>query len=82
MRCHLHTTVIQYLHNFILRMADLRDQLGEAAHYTMGAVFQRHKVAKDNSNHRQMQLTAVVKYGSSNIYNMSGTRKRKGSMLK
>ena len=58
-------------------MADLCEQVGEAVHYAMRPVLQQHKVAEDNLNHGQRQLTAVVKYGSWNVFNMSGTKKKK-----
>jgi hypothetical protein len=58
-------------------MADICEQVGEAAHYAMAPVLQRHKVAEDNPKHGERQLTAVVKFASWNVFNMSGTKKTK-----
>ena len=56
-------------------MADLCEQVGEAVHYDMAPVLQRHKVSEDKPKHGEKQLTAVVKYASLNVYNMSGIKK-------
>ena len=56
-------------------MADLSEQVGEAAHYSMASVLQRHKVAEDHLTHGERQLAAVVKFSSWNVYNMTGNIK-------
>ena len=63
-------------------MADICEQVGEAAHYAMAPVLQRNKVAASNPKHRERQLTAVVKYASCNVYNMSGNKKSRRSVKK
>ena len=64
-------------------MADVAEQVGEAAHYAMVPQLQRHKVAEENSTHGDRQLTGVVKFASWNVFNLSGTKKiKKRSMAK
>ena len=38
---------------------------------------ERHKVAEDNPAHGEKQLNAVVKFGSWNVFNMSGEKRRR-----
>ena len=64
------------------QLANLCEQVREAVHYAMGPVLQQHKVAEDNFNHGQRQLTALVKCDSWNVFNMSATKKKKKSMKK
>jgi hypothetical protein len=63
-------------------MADICEQVGEAAHYAMAPVLQRHKVAESNPKHGERQLTAVVKYASWNVYNMTGNKKTRKNVKK
>ena len=61
-------------------MADVCEQVGDAAHHAMKPVLQSHKVAEDNPKYGKRQLKAVVEYSSWNVFNMTGTkrlRKRK-----
>ena len=63
-------------------MADLCEQVGEAEHYDMAPLLQRHKVAEANPKHGERQLTAVVKYASWNVFNMSGAQKNRKRVKK
>ena len=63
-------------------MADLCEQVGEPAHYDMAPLLQRHKVAEANPKHGERQLTAVVKYASWNVFNMSGAQKNRKRVKK
>ena len=63
-------------------MADLCEQVGEAVHYNMKPILQRHKVAEDNPRYGERQLTAIVKYASWNVFNMSGSEKTKKKVKK
>ena len=63
-------------------MADVCEQVGEALHYDMAPVLQRHKVSESNVKHGERQLTAVVKSASWNVFNMSGTKPKKKNVKK
>ena len=56
-------------------MADILEQVGESAHHSMKAELQRHKRSEENPSHGKMLLKAVSKYGSWNVFNMSGYKK-------
>ena len=51
-------------------------------HYNMKPILQRHKVAEDNPRYGERQLTAIVKYASWNVFNMSGSKKTKKKLKK
>ena len=53
-------------------MADISEQAGESAHHSIKAELQRHKMTEENPSHGQMLFKAVSKYGSWNVFNMSG----------
>ena len=58
-------------------MADVCEQVGEAAHHAMKPVLQTHKVAEDNPKFGKRQLKAVVEYSSWNVFNITGTKRQK-----
>ena len=51
-------------------MADVCEQVGEAAHHAMKPVLQRHKRALTHPQHGALQLAAVVKFGSWGVFSM------------
>ena len=57
-------------------MTDISEQVSEAAHHAMKAQLQRHQRSEDNQVHGEMQLKAVSKFGSWNVFNMIGTKKQ------
>ena len=65
--------LITFLERHRQGMANIAEQVGEAAHYDMVPVLQRHKVAEDHPEFGQRQLKAVVKYASNRVFNMSGS---------
>ena len=58
-------------------MANISEQVGESAHHAMKAQMQRHQRAESNLVHGDMMLKAVVKFGSWNVFNMTGGKKKK-----
>ena len=63
--------LITYLEQHREGMASIAEQVGEAAHYDMVPVLQRHKVAEDHPKFGPRQVQAVVKYASNRVFNMS-----------
>ena len=63
-------------------MADLCEQVGEVLHYDTKPILQGHKVAKDNPRHGERQLTAIVKYASWFVFNMSSSKTTKKKLKK
>ena len=62
-------------------IAEVCEQVGEAVHYNMAPVLQCHKVSESNMKHGERQLTAVLKYASWNVINMSGTKPKKKHVI-
>ena len=58
-------------------LANISEQVGESAHHAMKPQMQRHQRSESNPVHGEMQLRAVVKFGSWNVYNMTGRKKSK-----
>lgn len=69
--------LITFLERHKQGMANVAEQVGEAAHYDMVPTLQRHKVAEDHPEFGQRQVQAVVKYASNRVFNMSGISKVK-----
>ena len=63
-------------------LADVCEQTGESSHHAMVPWLERHKVAEDNPAHGEKQLNAVVKFGSWNVFNMSGEKRRRRRVKK
>ena len=63
--------LITFLEKHQQGMASIAEQVGEAAHYDMVPVLQRHKVSEDHPEFGQRQLKAVVKYAGNRVFNMS-----------
>lgn len=56
-------------------MADISEQVGESAHHAMKVQMQRHQRVESNPVHGDMLLKSVVKFGSWNVFNMTGGKK-------
>ena len=54
-------------------MADVCEQVGESA--DMNTELQRHKRSESHPNPGDYLLTAIVKFASWNVFNISGTKK-------
>ena len=63
--------LVTFLERHQQGMASIAEQVGEAAHYDMEPVLQRHKVSEDHPEFGQRQVAAVVKYAGSLVFNMS-----------
>lgn len=63
--------LITFLERHQQGMASIAEQVGEAAHYDMVPVLQRHKVSEDHPEFGQRQVKAVVKYAGRRVFNMS-----------